>query len=107
MNCRDFQAIIPDFLDDKLSGKKTKAFLEHMNSCEECKEELRIQYLVREGTVRLEEGDSFDLNKELDLKIEETTRMLKKRKISNIVIYCLEAVGIVAVTFILLLVFTR
>lgn len=77
-----------------------------MQTCESCKEELRIQYLIKEGTLRLEAGDSFDLNKELDLKIEKTKKTIKKRTIANTVIYIMEAVAIVAVIFILILVFT-
>ena len=106
MNCKEFEARIPDFLDDKLNKKQAKEFFSHMQTCESCKEELRIQYLIKEGTLRLEDGDSFDLNKELDLKIEKTKKTIKKRTIANTVIYIMEAVAIVAVIFILILVFT-
>ena len=106
MNCKEFEARIPDFLDDKLNKKQAKEFFAHMQTCESCKEELRIQYLIKEGTLRLEDGDSFDLNKELDLKIEKTKKTIKKRIIANTVIYIMEAVAIVAVIFILILVFT-
>lgn len=107
MDCKDFIGLIPNFLSDELNSRKMKVFLAHMNECEECKEELRIQYLVTEGTVRLEEGDSFDLNKELDHKIEMSMKNIKKKRIINILIYCLEAIGIIAVVFILFLVFSR
>lgn len=106
MICKDFENRIPDFLDDKLNRKQAKEFFKHFENCDECKEELRIQYLIKEGSLRLEEGDSFDLNKELDLMIEKTKRNLKKRMIANLTIYIMEAVAIVAVIFILVLVFT-
>jgi len=105
MSCKDFENRIPDFLDDKLNKKQAKEFFEHMENCSACKEELRIQYLIKEGTLRLEDGDSFDLNKELDLKIEKTKKTIKKRTAANIVIYIMEAVAIAAVIFILILVF--
>lgn len=107
MDCKDFLTLIPDFLDDKLNIRNTKRFLEHSEVCEECKEELRIQYLVTEGSIRLEDGDSFDLNKELELKLEMSRKSIKKRRIANIVVYTLEAIGIAAVVFILVLVFSR
>ena len=105
MDCKDFQAKIPLFLEDKLNRKEAKGFFTHMDECEVCKEELRIQYLVTEGSVRLEEGDSFDLNKELDVKIAQTAKKIKNRAIGNTILYILEAIGIVAVIFILILVF--
>ena len=76
-----------------------------MQECESCKEELRIQYIISEGTIRLEEGDSFDLNKELEIKLEKTKKKLKSQHIANIIIYVMEAVAIAAVIFILILVF--
>ena len=107
MDCKEFESRIPDFLEDKLNKKQAKDFFAHMNECEDCKEELRIQYLIKEGTQRLEDGDSFDLNRELDLKIEKTKKTIKKRSIANTIIYIMEAVAIAAVIFILVLVFTR
>ena len=107
MDCKEFQEIIPDFLDEKLKRRKTQQFFEHMENCEECSEELKIQYLIKEGIIRLENGDSFDLNKEFKKTIENTKEHMKKQFIINMVIYSLEAVAILAVIFILVLVFTR
>jgi len=107
MDCREFQNLIPIFLDNKMNKKQAESFFEHFDSCEECKEELRIQYLISEGMVRLEDGKSFDLNKELDVKIEATKKAIKRRSRINMVVYSLEVVGILAVFFILFLVFTR
>lgn len=107
MDCRDFQSLIPLFLESKINKKQIHGFFEHMDCCEECKEELRIQYLISEGMVRLEAGKGFDLNKELDNKIEETKKAIKSRAIANGVIYSLEVIAIIAVLFILFLVFFR
>ena len=106
MDCKDFENNIPVFLEEKMNSKQAKEFFAHMDECESCKEELRIQYLISEGTLRLEEGDSFDLNKELDIKLEKTKKKLKGQKITNLIIYAMEAVAIAAVIFILILVFT-
>ena len=65
MNCKDFEGLIPDFVDKRLDYAATKLFLEHINNCTQCKEELNIQFLVNEGLVRLEEGEAFDLQKEM------------------------------------------
>ena len=107
MDCKEFENMIPIFLDEKLNNKQAKEFFAHMESCENCKEELRIQFLITEGTQRLEEGDSFDLNKELDLKLERTKKILKSRRRANTIIYILEAVALAAVIFILILVFLK
>ena len=50
---------------------KTKRFTEHVDACENCHEELVIQFLIQEGMIHLEEGDVFDLQGELRERMEE------------------------------------
>ena len=71
MTCKEFEKMIPDFLNRKLDFLTLKKFSEHMDSCEECHEELTIQFLVTEGMQRLEEGDAFDMQAELNDRLEE------------------------------------
>ena len=59
MNCKDTDKMIPLFLTDQLNNKDLDKFLNHVNKCEECMEELTIQYLVMIGASILEEGKSF------------------------------------------------
>ena len=71
MTCKEFEKMIPDFLNRKLDFLTLKKFNEHMESCEECREELTIQFLVTEGMQRLEEGNAFDMQAELEDRLEE------------------------------------
>ncbi len=107
MDCKEAQKLITDYLNDELDAKTAESFLTHIEECPECKEELCIQYLVEEGRVRLEDGKSFDLNKELEIKIENSKKQLKRRKIGTAIIYVLEFMAIIAIMFILFLVFYR
>ena len=45
--------------------------------CPGCKEELVIQFLVTEGMQRLEDGDAFDLQRELEIRLTEAKRKVK------------------------------
>ena len=65
MNCKEYEKLIPEYLDHKMSVQTLKEFMEHTQACGNCKEELQIQFLVSAGMARLEEGDSFDLQREL------------------------------------------
>ena len=78
MNCKEFEKLIPVFLQRKMDYPTLKSFHEHMDRCEDCKEELSIQYLVMDGLQHLEEGDSFDLQSELDDRLAESRRRLKR-----------------------------
>ena len=78
MECKTFEKRIPDFLKKKLDYVTLKNFLDHMEQCPSCKEEVTIQFLMDEGLVRLEEGSAFDLKRELSLKLEEASRRIKR-----------------------------
>ncbi len=70
MNCKDFEKMIPDFMEEKLNPKTLQQFVRHYDECENCREELAIQFLVMEGIQRLEEGSAFDLQSELDQRLD-------------------------------------
>lgn len=79
-----------------------KEFCAHMELCEECKEELVIQFLVTEGMQRLENGDAFDLQSELQIRLKEAElRMRRHRKWCKVFIV-LGSVAILAVAGIVL-----
>ena len=77
MDCKEFERLIPDFISQKLNYQSLIEFSEHMEGCKDCKEELVIQFLVSEGMQRLEEGDAFDLQNELDERLKEAERKIK------------------------------
>ncbi|MCD7835791.1 MAG: zf-HC2 domain-containing protein [Lachnospiraceae bacterium] len=77
MDCKKAEKMIPNFIEHKLNYFELKEFDEHLKHCADCNEELVIQFLVSEGMQRLEEGDAFDLQKELDTRLSEAGRKLK------------------------------
>ncbi len=77
MNCKEFEKRIPDFVNQTMDFSALKEFIGHMEHCENCKEELIIQFLVIEGMQRLEEGDAFDLQKELEERLEMAKHRVK------------------------------
>lgn len=77
MNCKEFEKLIPGFIEDKLDYSAMKRFSEHLEQCDNCKEELIIQFLVTEGVQRLEDGRAFDLQKEMDQRLNRIKRKIK------------------------------
>jgi len=80
MNCKEFEKLIPDFFEQKLDFLTLNRFNKHMKECPDCKEELTIRFLVLEGIQRLEEGDAFDLQKELKHHLDDADRKIKRHK---------------------------
>ena len=100
MKCKDAEKMIPQFLEDELDTEDLHDFLEHIGKCEECKEELSIQFLVTEGLAHLEAGSVFDLKNELRMQMEGAERILKFRESMQWLLYALK--GLIAVAVITL-----
>ncbi|MBE5881293.1 MAG: zf-HC2 domain-containing protein [Lachnospiraceae bacterium] len=102
MDCKQIQYQIPAFLKDELKSRDLMRFLGHMEICEDCKEELTIQYLSSEGISRLEEGKTFDLDRELKEYMEQTERGMMRRRncILGFVAFEIVAIAMVALTYI-------
>ena len=80
MTCRECEKQIPDFIGRKMDYLGMKRFLEHVDACENCQEELVIQFLIQEGMAHLEDGDVFDLQRELQEHLEEARRRVRSHE---------------------------
>lgn len=105
MNCKEAEKKIPSFLRDDLDGSKLEEFVEHIENCSECKEELSIQFLVVEGLERLEEGNNFNLQEELLMKLEDAEHRIGVHRMLWYILLCLEAAVVAAIIIALCVVF--
>ena len=86
MNCYECKKRIKDFLNDSLNSKTCIEFIDHVRSCKDCMEELSIEFLVNEGLKRLDTATSFDLERELNDKINQSYH--KARCYKNFAFIC-------------------
>ena len=105
MTCKEAEKLIPLFLKDDLDTEDLRDFMEHMNKCGECREELSIQFLVQVGLARLESGNVFDLQNELKFRMEEAEHTLKLRESMQWLLYLLDGLVVVAVIILMVLLF--
>lgn len=80
MDCKNVEKLISKFLKDECTPKEEAMILEHIKGCPDCKEDLTIELLIQEGLSRLESGESFDLNAELEKCLEEKVHKKKEHK---------------------------
>ena len=97
MTCKDVEKLIPEFLDDDLDNRDLADFLHHVDTCSECREELTIQFLVRVGMKRLEDGNTFNLSRELSVLLSDARKRLHVRRYLVLISYVLQVA--VAVLF--------
>ncbi len=104
MNCKETEKFIPVFLAKKLNTRELDRFLEHVENCSECMEELTIQYLVMIGTSLIEEGKSFDLRKALNELLVEARKAVKRWKLLMFLSYIAEIITFIVMIIILIMV---
>lgn len=90
MNCKEAEKKIPSFLNDELDGDDLAEFLEHIEECPECKEELSIQFLVAEGMEQIEQGNNFNLQEALLETLESADDRIRVNRILRRVLLWLE-----------------
>lgn len=107
MECKEAEKLIRKFNDDELEYKESVQFMEHIRECENCKEELAIQFLVAEGMANLEEGVAFDLQGELERRIEKEEKRMVRHENLRYLSYVIEFFAIVLIIIFIVLVFVK
>lgn len=102
MDCKEFEKLIPNFIDRKLDFLTLEQFNKHRRECEDCQEELVIRFLVTEGIQRLEEGNAFDLQKELDQYYADANRKIRFHRHFLRVGEVLEMIAVTAIVGVIL-----
>lgn len=105
MDCKEVKRAIPLFLADELEGKELKEFVKHLKECSDCMEETTIQFLATEGLNRLEEGTTFDLDKELKDKLVSALRREELRQRFRFLLIGVEIISIIIIIFVFIYVF--
>ena len=67
-------------MHDELDENHLSQFLEHIEECSDCRDELRIQYLIYEGLERLESGVTFDVDGDLAKVMQQQQNRLRMRR---------------------------
>lgn len=82
MNCLEAQSKIIAYIDDKLEDQELKSFILHMQSCEDCMEELELHYILIVGSKQMDDGGNVtsDFLKELHGKLNAQLKKVNKKE---------------------------
>lgn len=83
MNCVEAQGMVSAFIEQKMDIKTKEAFLEHVDSCEECMEELEIHFIFYTGMKQLDQEKTFsdDFHQELMDFLEKEREKIRRHHI--------------------------
>lgn len=82
MTCLEAQSKIIAYIDHNLERDEKQDFLKHIQSCNDCKEELNIYYTMIEGMRQLDDNMplSRDFTMELNNRIERELKASRKKR---------------------------
>lgn len=82
MDCKKVMELMTQFINEQLDADDVQAFLDHIDSCPECREELEVTYSLMTAMKQLDEDTDLSDNyiEELNHKIETCYLDELKRK---------------------------
>ena len=102
MECKEIQKLFIPFIDDKLSVSDLAAFLDHMDTCKECREEYDIYYTVIMGMRYQDERQNIsEFKLDSEQKLHSAADYLLKYRILLLEKYILLAVLCIGVILLL------
>lgn len=98
MNCLEAQRLIRSFLEDELPDQTTRQFLDHVEHCPSCMEELEINLIIQKMLdPSVDEGNlSFNVKELTGERIHTARRrMLRERLKRFFKVFCLALSGVI------------
>ncbi len=77
MNCLTAQSLIIKYVNDELSNLELEAFLNHINGCPDCMEDLKIYYILSKGMQQLD--DDMVINYNFHQQFEDSLEFSRKK----------------------------
>ena len=104
MTCREAEKLIMPFIDMKLEEEELEAFLTHVSTCPECREELEIYYTVSVGLKQLDEGTGvYDIPGLLEESMENAWLTVRTARLRRVICYAADTLDIASVLVMLLM----
>lgn len=86
MTCMEAQSNITAFINDQLDMATLEEFLDHINHCSDCKEELEVYYALLTAMRLLDEDKelSNDFSEDLEVKLRVSADKIRRKKNARI-----------------------
>lgn len=105
MTCREAERLVIPFIRYELDDETAARFLEHIDHCADCREELEIYYTVEEGIRQLDEEDADigDIKGAMEEDIRASRQRLYSVRLLNIARYAADTLVVMGTAVMLLL----
>lgn len=104
LTCKEAEKMVLPFINYQLDESELEAFLNHIRTCDSCKEELEIYYMATFGLRQLDSGTGFyDITGALENTLDTAWLKVRTIKLRKIICYAVNTLCVVGVLTTLLL----
>lgn len=104
MTCKEAESLVMPYIRSELTDEELQEFLEHIEHCPECREELEIYFTVDVGIKQLDsETGNYNIKGALEAAIEQSRQRLLAVKGVKIARYAVSTLCVMALIITVLL----
>ncbi len=104
MTCKEAESLVMPYIRDELTDEVLQEFLDHIESCSSCWEELEIYFTIEVGIRQLDsETGNYNIKGALEAALEQSRQWLHGMKLLNIARYAVSTLGVMALIITVLL----
>lgn len=97
MTCKEAEKLVMPYINDDLTDEELQEFLEHMESCPDCREELEIYFTVDVGIRQLDsETGNYNIKGTLEAAVEQSRQRLQAVRLIKIARYAVSTLSVMA-----------
>lgn len=104
MTCKEAESLVMPYIKNELTDEELFEFLEHIEHCPECREELEIYFTVDVGIRQLDsETGNYNIKGALETAIEQSRERLEAVRLVKIVRYAVSTLSVMTLIITVLL----
>ena len=104
MNCQEAERLVTSYIHGELDEATLEEFLEHIETCENCQEELEIYFTVDSGIRQLDsDADNYNIKGELEELLEESRQHVRRRRMLQAVRYSVDTLMVMSLGVMILM----
>lgn len=104
MTCKEAEKMVMPYINYQLGEKDLETFLNHIRSCDSCKEELEIYYTVAVGLKQLDSGTgAYDITGALEESLELAWLKVRTVRLRKVIAYAVNTLCVTGVLTALIL----
>ena len=99
MNCQEAERLVTPYIHGELDEDTLEKFLEHIETCENCQEELEIYFTVDSGIRQLDsDADNYNIKGELEELLDQSRKHVRRRRMLHAMRYSVDTLMAVSYT---------